>query len=281
MKFIIALLALVLLSCVNNKNEIRPKKENFSETTNFSINQKNEQKDTIPVYPIKVVRTIPHDTLAFTQGFFFHDGFLYESTGQYGRSSLRKINPFTGKVEKKIDIEAEYFGEGVALHNGKIFWITWQNGVCFVFDLQTFRKEKEISYAGEGWGITNYDKNFLVVSDGTNALKVVEPSNFKILNTILVFAGTNPISNLNELENIEGDIWANIWMQDKIAVIDRLNGKVKYFVDVSPLWEFVDNDANIDVVNGIAYDSKSRRIYLTGKLWKYIFEVVVEKKDSH
>lgn len=279
MSFFTLLLTLFLLACTNNRNEQSHRKEYLPETTKVVSNQNYVVKDTVPVHTIKVIRTIPHDTLAFTQGFFYHEGFLYESTGQYGKSSLRKINPFTGRIEKKVEIEAEYFGEGIALHKDKIYWLTWQNGLCFVFDLQTFKKEKEIPYAGEGWGITNYDNNLLVVSDGTNALKVIDPSNFRILNTILVFAGESPISNLNELENIEGDIWANIWMQDKIAVIDKQSGKVKFFVDVSLLRKYINEDANVDVINGIAYDKKNKRLYLTGKFWPYIFEVVIEKEN--
>jgi glutamine cyclotransferase len=265
---------LVFCYCSNNKND-RYLQQNIKPSFSKDSSTLTTTSKEAPVYKVKVIRTIPHDTLSFTQGLFFHNGFLYESTGQYEKSSLRKINPINGEVIQKISIEPEYFGEGIALHKGKIYMLTWQNNTCLVFDLSTFKKEREIQYAGEGWGITNYDSFTLVQSDGTNILKVVDPTNFTILNTIPVFYETSPISNLNELENIEDDIWANIWMKDTIVVIDKKTGKVKYFVDVSSLRKYLSESANVDVINGIAYDTKSKRIYLTGKDWPYIFEVEI------
>ncbi|MGB9912136.1 MAG: glutaminyl-peptide cyclotransferase [Candidatus Kapaibacteriota bacterium] len=268
-------LNLILLFCTNNKKETYNTKPNVESSI-----KKENQVNQIPVYSIKVIRTIPHDTLAFTQGLLFHNGYLYESTGQYGHSSLRRINVFNGKVEKIVDIEPEYFCEGIALFNNKIYMLTWQNNVCFVYNIITFKKEKLLPLAGEGWGLTNFDQKFLIQSDGTNILKVLEPINLKIIHTIPVFANQNPLPNLNELENIEADIWANIWMSDSIAVIDKATGKVKYFVDASPLRNYIAPNSNIDVLNGVAYDSKTKAIYLTGKFWPYIFEVEVTKSSN-
>lgn len=233
---------------------------------------------TVPIYSIKVIRTIPHDPEAYTQGLFYHDGFLYESTGLYGRSSLRKLNPQNGEIVKQINFDSRYFCEGITFHKDQIYAITWQNNTCFVFDIKTFAEIKEIFYAGEGWGITNYDENYLIQSDGTNILKVIQPDNFQIIKTINVNIQNEPLNNLNELENIDNEIWANIWMHDSIAVIDKDNGKVKYLVDVSSLRTYIEPSQQVDVINGISYDSKTKRIFLTGKLWPLIFEVMLEKR---
>ncbi|MCX7909643.1 MAG: glutaminyl-peptide cyclotransferase [Ignavibacteria bacterium] len=281
MQVFFIVLALLFFACKDNKDEIENKKDyNNKKLQNVSSN-KELTNNVIPVFSIKVLKTIPHDTLAFTQGLFFHDGYLYESTGQYEHSSLRKINPITGKIEKMVNIGAEYFAEGIALHNGKIFLLTWQNNTCFVFDSKTFRKEKELVYAGEGWGLTNYDQQFLVQSDGTNILKIIDPMDFSIQSSIAVFADIYPVSNLNELENIEGKIWANIWLKDSIAVIDKNSGKVDFFVDVSSLRNYLQPNSNVDVVNGIAYDNKTKKIFLTGKLWPYIFEIELIQKSVY
>lgn len=234
------------------------------------------KQNSTPLYRIKVYRIIPHDSLAFTQGLFFHNGYLYESTGQYSGSSLRKIDPKTGKILKSISIGSQYFSEGIALVRDKIYMLTWQNEVCFVFDLNSFEQLDEISYSGEGWGLTNYDEKYLIQSDGTNALKIIDPNDFKIASILLVFDNEKPVDNLNELELIGEDIWANIWMKDTVAVIDKRNGKVKFFVDLSSLRSYEEGAVHIDVLNGIAFDSATKRIFITGKFWHYIFEVGLE-----
>ncbi len=276
MKLFVLLFFFVFASCANDKKEL---KDNFEpkQKENKEVNKPLNTKPIIPIFPIKVLRTIPHDTLAFTQGLLFYNGYIYESTGQYGHSSLRKINPFNGKIEQIVEIEKVYFAEGIALHNGKLYMLTWRDGFCFIFNIKTFQKEDEIHFLGEGWGLTNYDQNLLVQSDGTNILKILDPSNFNVVNTLVVFADTYPISNLNELENVEGDIWANIWMKDSIAVIDKNTGKVKFFVDVSPLRNYLPKNAYVDVINGIAYNQKTKKIYLTGKFWPFLFEVELIK----
>lgn len=261
-------------SCSNNQkeNKIHTEKIYYRPDTSIAI---TEEAIKVKTYKLKVLRTIPHDTLAFTQGLLYFNGFLYESTGQYGKSSLRKIDPITGAILKKVDLEPYLFAEGIALQNDEIYLLTWQNNICQIFDLQTFKKIDEKPLIGEGWGITNFDSQTLVQSDGTNLLKILDPNNMQILRTIPVFADKIPISNINELESISDDIWANIWMSDSIAVIDKKNGNVRYYVDASELRNYIPPTYNIDVLNGIAYDPKRKIIYLTGKFWPFIFEVEI------
>lgn len=266
---------LLLFGCSQKQSEMQ-----YSERKKDTLHSKilSDTSSSTPTYTISIVNTIPHDSTAFTQGLFYHNGYLYESTGQYGKSSLRKIDPSTGKVVRVRKIDDEYFAEGIALYKNKIYMLSWQNNTCFVFNLDNFELIKEFEYYGEGWGLTNYNDEMLVQSDGTNALKIIEPEDFKVQSTILVFDKDTPVSNLNELELIGEEIWANIWMKDLIASIDRKSGKVKYWVDISPLRQFLRSGENVDVLNGIAFDPANQRIYLTGKLWKHIFIVSLVKK---
>ncbi|MGQ9819933.1 MAG: glutaminyl-peptide cyclotransferase [Candidatus Kapaibacteriales bacterium] len=269
------LFLLLLLSCADKKPRVENPKvaNNLSENSKFE-KQSDEKLNTAPVFSIKVIRTIPHDSQSFTQGLLFYNGLLYESSGQYGKSKLFTIDPKTGRVIKSVPIESEYFAEGIALFRNKIYMLTWQNEVCIVFNANSLERIAEFSYSGEGWGLTNFDDNYLIQSDGTNALKIIDPNDFKTVSTIFVTDGHNPIANLNELESINNDeIWANIWGKDLIACIDKKNGKVRYWVDLSSLRSFVPAGSNIDVLNGIAFDRISKKIFLTGKYWHYIFEV--------
>jgi len=272
MRFIglLILLFSIFLSCQKYND-----REKGTENHLKSVEKEVEPIQRKPFFTVKVIRKIPHDPEAFTQGLFFVDGYLYESTGQYGKSSLRKINPENGEIVKRINFDSRYFCEGIAHFNDKIYVLTWQNNTCLVLDFKTFRKLKEIFYPGEGWGLTNYDESHLVQSDGTNILKVIRPDNFAAIKTIMVAFDGEPIGNLNELELIEGDIWANVWMKDSIVVIDKVTGDVKFWIDISNLRHFVQPMQQVDVLNGIAYDSRNKRIYLTGKFWPYIFEVEI------
>lgn len=272
--FVILILFLFCTNCSERREEIRKNKNNVFANSEIARHSKDSVIIT-PKFRIKVHRTIPHDSLAFTQGLFFYNGYLYESTGQYGKSSLRRIDSKTGKILKSILIGNEYFAEGIALFHGKIYMLTWQNELCLVFDVDTFEEIDTFFYSGEGWGLTNFDENFFVQSDGTNALRIIDPNGFKIVSTLFVTDAGHPVSNINELEIIGNEIWANIWMKDIIAVIDKTNGKVKYWVDISSLRSYIRDGTNIDALNGIAYDKESGRIYLTGKYWPYIFEVEV------
>lgn len=269
------LLFLLLFSCcADGERRVESSKvaKDFPENSKLE-NQSNKKPNTTTIYSVKVIRAIPHDSLSFTQGLLFHNGLLYESTGQYGKSKLQTIDPSTGKVIKSIPIESEYFAEGIAVFGDKIYMLTWQNEVCIVFKANSLERITEFSFSGEGWGLTNFDENYLIQSDGTNALKIVDPNGFKTVSTIFVTDGNNPVSNLNELESINDEIWANIWGKDLIASINKKNGKVKFWVDLSSLRSFLKPGSNVDVLNGIAFDRDNKKIFLTGKFWHYIFEV--------
>lgn len=226
----------------------------------------------VPVYGFRVVNSWPHDTGAFTQGLLFHNGSLYESTGLTGRSTLRRVNLETGDLVQRLDLAPDVFAEGLALYDGKLYQLTWRAHKGFVYDLATFRLEKEFAYYNEGWGLTS-DSASLYMSDGTNVLRVLDPGNFTVRRTIPVFDGETTVPELNELEWIKGEIWANIWRTDRIVRIDPLTGTVLGYVDLAGLLEPGDTRPGIDVLNGIAWDPKTDRIWVTGKLWPRLFEI--------
>jgi glutaminyl-peptide cyclotransferase len=224
----------------------------------------------IPTYRYKIVNTFPHDPQAFTQGLEFHDGYLYEGTGQYGKSSLRRVELRTGRIVQIHRLPSEYFGEGITILGDKIYQLTWQNGVCFVYDRRTFRQITQFRYYGEGWGLTN-DGKHLIMSDGSETITFRDPETFAEVRRITVRAQGKPVKNLNELEYIEGEIWANIWYSDIIARIDPSTGVVKAWVDMEGLP--VKNRDLEAVMNGIAYDRQNKRIFVTGKNWDKLFEI--------
>jgi glutaminyl-peptide cyclotransferase len=228
-------------------------------------------------YTYEVVKSLPHDSDAFTQGLIFHEGVLYESTGLQGKSSLRRVELETGKVLKKIDVPAEYFAEGMTIFQGKIYQLTWFNQKGFVYDLGSFEKEKEFSYYGEGWGLTHDEKN-LILSDGTNKIRFIDPFNFEVLKTISVSEKGQAITSINEVEYIKGMIFANIWQSERIVVIDPNSGNVNASVDLTGLLKPEDRENQVDVLNGIAYDASKDRLFVTGKLWPKIFEIKLKKK---
>jgi len=227
---------------------------------------------TVPVQGFKVVRSYPHDPDAFTQGLFFLDGFLYEGTGLNGRSSIRKVELETGRVLQQVALPDEVFGEGIAQWGDRLIGLTWQNQTAFVLDLKTFKLWRKFSYPGEGWGLTHNDKE-LVLSDGTPELRFLDPLTFKELRRVKVTAGDQPVAQLNELEWVGGEILANIWQTDRIARIDPRTGRVTGWIDLAGL--LPDNQrSNPDaVLNGIAYDAKKKRLFVTGKLWPKLFEI--------
>jgi glutamine cyclotransferase len=224
----------------------------------------------------QVVNIWPHDQGAFTQGLAFLDGKLLESTGQEGRSSLRSVELETGKVLKKADVPIPYFAEGLALLNNKIYQLTWQHQVGFIYDPQTFRKTGEFTYSGEGWGLTT-DGRSLILSDGSNRLRFIDPDSFRVVKTIAVLDGKTPINELNELEYVNGEIYANVWHDDRIAVIDPQTGLVTAWVDLTGLLQPGDVQDPEAVLNGIAYDQKSNRLFVTGKLWPRLFEIKIKR----
>ena len=232
----------------------------------------------ISVYSCEVIKIWPHDRNAFTQGLLFYDGKLFESTGLNGRSSLRKVDLETGQVLRKIDLPTQYFAEGLALLGSNLFQLTWQNQKCFVYDLQTFRKEKEFAFEGEGWGLTT-DGKLLIMSDGTDRLRFLDPKTFTVTKTLHVQAAGQPLHRLNELEFVKGEIFANIWQTDFIARIDTGSGKVVGLIDCARLLPSSDYSPGTDVLNGIAYDLDADRLFITGKHWPKLFEVRLKRKQ--
>jgi glutamine cyclotransferase len=227
-----------------------------------------------PVRSYKVIATYPHDPKAYTQGLQYLNGSFYEGTGLNGESSIRKVNPATGAVLKIQPVSAFYFGEGITVLGNRLFELTWQNGVAFVYDANTFQRLDTFHYTGEGWGLT-YDGKRLVMSDGTAALRFLDPVTFRELNRIPVRDGSRPITELNELEYIEGEIWANVYQTDRIARIDPRTGQVNSWVDFAGLLKQSDRTPETDVLNGIAYDAQRKRIFVTGKRWPKLFQVQV------
>ena len=225
-----------------------------------------------PARDYSVVNTYPHDRGAFTQGLLFLNGVLYESTGQYGQSSLRKVELKTGKVLQQVNVPDQYFAEGLALLDGKLYQLTWQDRVGFVYDLNTFNQEKQFFYPFEGWGLATDGKS-LILSDGSDQIRFIEPLTFTVQRTINVRENGRPVADLNELEYIKGQIYANVWQTDRIVRIDPATGQVTRDYDLSGLLPPEDREPNTDVLNGIAYDPDGDHLYITGKLWPKLFEI--------
>jgi glutaminyl-peptide cyclotransferase len=223
-----------------------------------------------------VVHTYPHDHDAFTQGLQFVDGVFYEGTGLNGRSSIRKVKIETGEVLQKRDVPEAYFGEGITVRGNELFQLTWQSNVGFVYDRQTFAPKRQFKYTGEGWGLTQ-DRTTLVMSDGTEYLRFVDPATFTEKRRVRVMAAGAPLKNLNELEYVKGEIFANVWQTDYIARIDPSSGKVNGYIDLRGLLSAREREAT-DVLNGIAYDEASDRLFVTGKLWPRVFEIRITRK---
>jgi len=230
----------------------------------------------VPVYSYEIVHTYPHDPDAYTQGLIFDQGQLLESTGRNGKSSLRRVDLETGKVLQRVVVPEEYFAEGIALLHEKVYQLTWQHQLCFLYDHQTFKKIDQLSYDGEGWGLTT-DQHALILSDGTSHLRFLSPDNFSVTRTLEVVDGKEPVTELNELEYVKGQIYANVWHQQRIAMIDPQSGKVTAWLNLNGLLsakEVVEEEA---VLNGIAYDEKTDRLFVTGKLWPKLFEIRVKR----
>ena len=230
--------------------------------------------DTVPVYMYNVTNVYPHDRNAFTQGLVFQDGFLYEGTGLYGRSSLRKVELETGEILQIYELPEQFFGEGITTYEDKIIQLTWKSHVGFVYDKESFDLLGEFSYSTEGWGIT-YDGECLIMSDGTSTLYFLNPETFEKVGQIQVFDRRGPVTKLNELEYVEGQIYANIWQTDRIAIISPETGRLVGWIDLTGLLTEEDRSQPVDVLNGIAYDAESGRLFVTGKLWPKLFEVRV------
>jgi glutaminyl-peptide cyclotransferase len=226
----------------------------------------------VPAYTVTVVNTFPHDSKAFTQGLVIEDGQLYEGTGRNGQSSLRKVALESGEILQRSNLNARYFGEGITIMNGKVYQLTWQTQLGFVYDLASFKVEKTFFLQGEGWGIT-HDDTHLIVSDGTAFLRMLDPETLQEISRVEVTMDGMPLDRLNELEYINGEVWANVWYTNAIVRIDPVTGTVTGRIDLSALNQ---QRATDDVLNGIAWDEESERLFVTGKLWPQLYEIKVE-----
>ena len=231
----------------------------------------------VPEYTFKVIRTFPHDPTAFTQGLVFHNGFLYEGTGLKGRSSLRKIRLDTGEILQEVSLSPEIFGEGITILNDKIVQLTWQSQIGFVYNLSDFRLLRQFSYSGEGWGLTTDGREFFM-SDGTHDIRVLDGSTLAEKRRFTVHDGATKIDELNELEFVDGEIFANIWQTDRIARISPRTGEVVGWIDLKGLLSPVYRLQSGAVLNGIAYDPVRKRLFVTGKLWPSIFQIQLVPK---
>jgi glutaminyl-peptide cyclotransferase len=229
-------------------------------------------------YGYQIVRSHPHDPAAFTQGLTIADGQLYEGTGLYGQSSLRRVDLTTGAALQQIALDGRYFGEGVAVVGDRIVQLTYQTGVGFVYDRTTFAKQKEFTYSGEGWGLT-YDGQRLIMSDGSDTLRFWNPDTLAEVGRLRVRDGDRAIDRINELEYVDGAIYANIWQEERIARIDPKTGVVNAWIDMSNLLTATERSRGVDVLNGIAHDPKTGHFLITGKLWPWVFEVRFVKKS--
>jgi glutamine cyclotransferase len=230
---------------------------------------KEKNTQTPANYTYQVVKTYPHDENAFTQGLVFEDGFLYEGTGLEGRSSLRKVELDTGKVLQIYRLPNEFFGEGITIFGNNIIQLTYRTNVGFVFDKGTFKQLRQFNYPTEGWGLTHNNKQ-LIMSDGSATLYFLDPETFKQTSSIIVRDNGVALQRLNELEYIDGKIYANIWQTNRIAIIDPDTGRVTGWLDLTGLLPQRDINA---VLNGIAYDRINRRLFVTGKFWPKLFEI--------
>jgi glutamine cyclotransferase len=219
----------------------------------------------------KVVAAYPHDPAAFTQGLAIEAGRLYEGTGQYGASTVRLVDLESGRPQKQRALGPRYFGEGIAILGGLLYQITWQNGVVVVYDLETFEVQRTMQYDGEGWGLT-HDGRQLIMSDGSATIRFRDPQTFAITREIEVRNDGVPLVRLNELEYIDGEIWANIWYDDRIARISPADGKVLGFIDLAKLYPQSARGSEA-VLNGIAYDARAKRLFVTGKSWPQLYEI--------
>ncbi len=230
----------------------------------------------LPNFTLKTISIHPHDKTTFTEGLVWYQGFLYESGGGRGRSVLRKVDLLTGKAVKSRKVPAPHFAEGITIFREKVYQLTWKSHTCFVYDADTLEKTGEFTYKGEGWGLT-HDARYLIMSDGTHRLRFVDPDTFKTVRTLDVRMNGAIVNNLNELEFVEGMIYANVYITNSIVRIDPSTGNVTGLIDLTPLYEKMSpfSLSGINMPNGIAYDPETRAIYVTGKFWPKLFKVKI------
>lgn len=234
-------------------------------------------KTRVPIASVEVKNAYPHQAIDFTQGLLYHRGFFYESTGHYGKSKLVQKDVATGKNLREVNIPREYFGEGLALLKDKIYQLTWWNETVIVYDVRSLKEIGRLKYRGEGWGLTS-DGKYLLMSNGSSVITFHDPDSFQVVREIRVHDGDTPVGNLNELELVKGEIWANVYMEDMIVRISPKNGQVAGWIDISMLRAYLPRNAQVDVLNGIAWDARTDRIFLTGKYWPKVFEIQIKNK---
>jgi len=238
----------------------------------YSNLEPSANSNLIPVYTYKVINTYPHDRSAFTEGLVFEDGVLYEGTGLHEYSTLRRVELETGEILQIRELSSQFFGEGVTLYGNKIIQLTWQSHIGFVYDKYSFKLLQEFNYPDEGWGIA-HDGKHLIMSDGTETLHFLDPETFEEISQIEVSANNIPVTRINELEYIQGEMYANIWQTERIARIDPLTGQVTGWINLKGILSPEDNNETVDVLNGIAYDAENDRLFVTGKFWPKLFEI--------
>ncbi|MFK7737643.1 MAG: glutaminyl-peptide cyclotransferase [Pirellulaceae bacterium] len=232
------------------------------------------QRSRTPVLQVRVVRSLPHDADAFCQGLVVENGTVYESTGQYGKSSLRRVDLETGRPTVRRDLGPTYFAEGITILGNRIYQLTWKSRKCIVYDKGKMTALGVLNYAREGWGLANNGKE-IFLSDGTSTIRVLAPDTFKVKRRILVKDGRRSIGDLNELEFVDGHILANVWYEDRIAKIDPMTGKVVAWINCSGVYPARTRPSREHVLNGIAYDEAEKKLYVTGKNWPRMYEIEI------
>jgi glutamine cyclotransferase len=232
------------------------------------------------IYEYEILKTYPHDKNSYTQGLEFYNGFLYESSGQYGKSSLRKVKLETGEILQKTELDEKYFAEGMTIFNDKIYQLTWRENVGFIYNLEDFKLVKQFNYQKsiEGWGLT-HDGNHLIKTDGTEKIWFLNPENQQEEFHIEAYTDKRKVEQLNELEYVNGKIYANIYQQNSILIVNPKNGKVEGVANLNGLKDLVEQHPELDVLNGIAYDQKTAKLFVTGKNWSKLFEIKLKKKN--
>lgn len=279
---LIICIALLLAPACDSDSTAAPDSTSAITPTVPSTSTQTDDPSTLPIttapvpiprhYTYRIINSYPHDPEAWTQGLVFEDGFLYESTGaQYHRSSLRKVDLSSGEILNQYLLADELFGEGIVIHKDKIIQLTWRDHQGFVYDKQTFEKTGEFTYPTEGWGITSNGER-LIMSDGSATLHFLDPETFEETSSIEVADENGPVISLNELEYINGEVYANIWYSDTIVILDPLTGKVTGWINLAEMPGFEERREH-DILNGIAYDSEHDRLFVTGKLWPRLFEI--------
>ena len=278
--YILVFFVFLLAACNGESANTNSAVENRTNVSNIT----NKTTAGVPVYTYEIVNTYKHDPRAFTQGLVYHNGFLYESTGQYGSSTLRKVELETGKVLQQHKLSRDYFAEGITILDDKIYQLSWQEYTGFVYNLNDFSLVKEFKYPGEGWGLAD-DGKHLIMTDGTHVIRFLDPETSQTVRTLVVLdENGKPLMKLNELEYIKGEIWANIWHSEEIgkpnhiARIDPQTGKLLGWIDLNGVSPKDVERSPENTLNGIAYDEANDRIFITGKNWQNLFEIIVKPK---